>query len=35
MFMRFVRIKVKSSRKADYRRFYDDRIITALETTPG
>ena len=35
MFMRFVRIKVERNRMADFRRFYDDRIITALETTPG
>jgi quinol monooxygenase YgiN len=35
MYMRFVRLKVKQDRMADFRRFYDDRIITALQGTAG
>lgn len=35
MYMRFVRIRVKRDRMADFRRFYDDRIITALQGTDG
>jgi quinol monooxygenase YgiN len=35
MYMRFVRVRVKRDRMADFRRFYDDRVITALQETDG
>jgi heme-degrading monooxygenase HmoA len=35
MFMRFVHLKVKKDRLADFARFYEARIIPALEGTPG
>ena len=35
MYLRFVHIRVKRERMAEYRRFYDRRIITALQDTEG
>jgi len=35
MYMRFVRLKVKPDRMTDFRRFYEDRIIAALQGTDG
>jgi heme-degrading monooxygenase HmoA len=35
MFMRFVHLKVKPDKVADFARFYEARIIPALQDTPG
>ncbi len=35
MHMRFVRFKVKEGRLWDFARFYEDRIITAMQETEG
>lgn len=35
MFMRFVRLKVRAGKHWDYARFYEDRIIPAMQETEG
>ena len=35
MFMRFMRLKVREDRTWDLQRFYRERVVPALQTTPG